>query len=739
MMDQAAKVLIVDDKDANRHSIECILRPLKLSTHHACSGAEALHKVLQSDYAIILLDVVMPNINGYETARLIHNNKQFKHIPIVMITAQCHSVDQQHKAYEAGAIDYITEPIDPVTLVNKVNQFIELYRQRLAAKVAQMEQEQVANRMQALLNSAGEGILGIDLTGKISFANPKACDILHIDHQPLLCSHLQDFLPCHSPAPSDSIAPDCFDDNEDSLGIVEILNNGDHFTTYKQRWISALGDKFFVEFSSGETKGNDGKTNGAVVMFQNVSERKSIEDKLIYLANFDPMTNLGNRAYFYDALERDIARSKRTKSTLALLFLDLDHFKDINDSLGHDAGDQFLRETSLIISASIRTGDIAARIGGDEFAVILHDIHSIAATIKVAEKIIKNIGRPITLRGNSLTTSISIGIAIYDQFELSMEELVKSADIALYAAKNDGRSMYKFFNPSMQKQAEEKNRIILALHEAISNNQLSVYYQPKLSSSLDKVVGLEALLRWTTTDGKSISPATFIPIAEESGKIHELGTWVFMQVCQQIERWRCLPGFDDLVVSVNVSAHQLQMGNLHLLVKDTLNNYGFSPKHLEFELTETAIMKDPTTSAKRLQAIQDLGISISIDDFGTGYSSLNYLKRLPIDVLKIDRCFIKDIGHDRHDEEIIKIVVAIAKTMDIDVIAEGVETKQQLAFLSSIGCDLGQGYFFSKALDSEETTQMIENIDTVYQSRFIEFHAYMRENNIQPLVNHLLH
>ncbi|MEE8060019.1 MAG: EAL domain-containing protein [Pseudomonadales bacterium] len=734
-MDREAKVLIVDDKQNNRYSIDRILSSLEVSLHHACSGAEALQRVLDHDFAIILMDAVMPDIDGYETARLIHGNKHYKHIPIVMVTAHDNTKEQYIKAYEAGAIDFIIKPIEPIVLLNKVKQFIDLYWLRHTAQLSQVEQQQVASRMQALLNSAGEGILGIDLTGKISFANPKACELLQIDHSQLLSSQLQDFWDDNTLHTGDSSRTDCVNNNEERLSFDAIINDDGDFKTHTQRWVSASGGSFFVEFSCEITKDKDGKNNGGVVMFQNISERKATEEKLVYLANFDPLTNLANRAYFYDSLARAIARSKRSKSTLALLFLDLDHFKNINDSLGHDAGDHVLHEAGCKIVASIRTGDLAARVGGDEFAIILHDINSAAATINIAEKIIANIAQPIELKNNKIVVNTSIGIAIYDEYGMSMDELVNAADSAMYAAKKDGRNNYKFFDPKMQEQAEEKNKIHFALSEALANHEFSVYYQPKVCISLNKIVGFEALLRWTDKNGKSISPDIFIPIAEESGMIHNLGKWVFIQVCQQIEQWCSLPEFNDLVISVNVSAHQLQTGNFHQLVKEVLKQYNFDPAHLEFELTETAVMSDPSISARQLQNIKDIGIHISIDDFGTGYSSLNYLKRFPIDALKIDRCFIKDIGEDKHDEEIIKIMVAIAKTMGIDVIAEGIETEQQLAFLSSVGCDLGQGYYFSKAVDSNKTTQMIKNIGTCHEPHVDEICAGMTE---QPLMSNII-
>ncbi len=272
---------------------------------------------------------------------------------------------------------------------------------------------------------------------------------------------------------------------------------------------------------------------------------------------------------------------------------------------------------------------------------------------------------------------------------MALDAFTKAADTAMYAAKTEGRNNYQFFDPEMQRKSEEKNRIQITLREAINNGELSVHYQPKVDISLNKIVGMEALVRWTTQEGVNIPPDLFIPIAEESGQILELGEWVFRKVCWQIQQWQQMENFADLVISVNVSAIQLKAGNFHKIVQAALEEYAIPPQQLELELTETAVMDNPEVTVKELQIIHELGVRISIDDFGTGYSSLNYLKRFPIDALKIDRCFIKDIGDDQYDEEIIKVMVVIAHTMGIEVVAEGIETNQQLAFLVSIGCDLG--------------------------------------------------
>jgi len=729
-LDQDNKILIVDDVEANRLCVERILMPLQLSFHHASSGDEALQQVLENDFAVILLTVEMPKLDGYQTAKLIHDNKRFKDVPIVMITAREHWKEQYMQAYEAGAVDFITKPIEPIILTNKVKQFVELHLQRCAAQRLQLVQKQSAARIHALMHSAGEGILGIDLCGQITFANPKAANILKIEQDQLLAMNLQNFLACDQGnlTGDTSTSKHCGGRSD----IAELLNIQRDSGIKKERWVTATGDSFYVEFSCELTRDSNGKSNGGVVMFQNVTERREIENRLVRLANYDPLTNLANRAYFHDALGHAIARGKRTQETLALLFLDLDHFKNINDTLGHDAGDMLLQEVAARISSTIREEDLSARLGGDEFAVILHDLNSVTAATTVADKLIANIQRPVNLLGNNITASTSIGIAIFDENTMALDAFTKAADTAMYAAKTEGRNNYQFFDPEMQRKSEEKNRIQTTLRDAIHNGELSLHYQPKVDISLNKIVGMEALVRWTTQQGMNIPPDLFIPIAEESGQILELGEWVFRKVCWQIQQWQQMENFADLVISVNVSAIQLKAGNFHKIVQSALEEYAIPPQQLELELTETAVMDNPEVTVKELQIIHELGVRISIDDFGTGYSSLNYLKRFPIDALKIDRCFIKDIGDDQYDEEIIKVMVVIAHTMGIEVVAEGIETNQQLAFLVSIGCDLGQGYFFSKPLSVTDTVNVVENIHSALNECLNEFDFYLQSSTIRP-------
>ena len=729
-----SKILIVDDQAANRLAIKYMLEKINIKIFEAASGKQALSLILKHDFAVILMDVVMPGLDGYETIRLIHSTERFQQIPIVMVTSYG-TKEQYIKAYEAGAVDYVTKPVEPIVLTNKINQFVELSQQREAAQIAQREQAMVAASMEGLLNSAGEGILGINLTGEITFANPKACALLHARKEKLTQKNIQIFF---TSAASQEINTEP-DTEALSTNIFKLLRRKSSLTDTNERWMTVTGETFYVEYSCEIIRNNKGQQIGGVVTFQNISERKAIEDRLTRLANYDPLTNLANRAYFHDTLTKAMARSRRTDSKLVLLFLDLDHFKDINDNLGHDAGDLLLKIVSRRINQCIREGDVAARIGGDEFAVIIYDIDSLTGVVQIAEKIITTVNQPVDLFGTDITTSTSIGIAIFDDYKTNLDELVKAADISMYTAKTNGRNRYQFFKQKMQQRATKKSRIQVTLAQALDGNELSISYQPKISLKKSRVIGLEALIRWTNSNGEIIAPKDFIPVAEESGQIHALGEWVFERVCRQIKSWQDLPGFDGLSISINISALQLKAGGFHRQVEGILNKHEIEPGRLELELTETAIMSKPLITARELHFLHELGIGISIDDFGTGYTSLNYLKRFPIDALKIDQRFISAIGLDDRDEDVIKIVMAIGRTLGIDVIAEGVETNAQLAFLYSIDCDLVQGYFFSEPLDQQGTTKMLEAIGTTYSDRFDNFKRYINDNNLQPLHAGKLH
>jgi len=726
--DQSSKVLIVDDIKSNCFSLEYILTSLNIEIIYANSGEEALNKLLNHQFAVILMSVELPAMSAYEAVQFIHGNKSFKHIPIVMLTKNEHNNMLLNKAYEAGAVDYVTTPIEPVVIINKVRQFVELDKLHRIARQEKKNAEEANSRLQVLLNSAGEGVLGIDLEGKITFANPKSCELLDIDYKALISSNLQDFFVFEV----NEVLADTDEKNNDvSWKTSKIITSENSFNlSSNERWKTAKGEKFYVEYTSDEAVNSQGHVIGGVVVFQNITQRKKTEQKLHYLANYDSLTDLSNRAYFYDSLNKAILRTKRSNLTLAVLFIDLDHFKFVNDQYGHDAGDALLQYVSIMLRTSVREGDLVARLGGDEFAIILYDIDNSMGVVKVAEKILSKVSEPVDIEGIKLNVSVSIGIAHYEEDTMDIDDLLKAADTAMYGAKTNGRNNFQFFATNMQEMIQEKQRIQIMLQDAIKKNELSVVYQPRVSVKDQKIVGVEALLRWLPEQGGAISPNKFIPIAEESGQIEQLGAWIFEQVCQQIQKWNKLPNFEGISVSVNASVCQLRTDKFMNFVKSKLKKYNVKPSQIEIEITETAMSDNIDVLISELQKINKLGICISMDDFGTGHASLDYLRKLPLDRLKIDRSFIQDIGNDDCDEEIIKVVIAIAKKMSLDLVAEGVETKEQLAFLFHEECDVIQGFYFSKPVTAESFVKYLETPETLFLSEFYRFEQHL--TSIKP-------
>jgi len=690
----------------------------------AASGKEALSKVLNNDFAVILMDIEMPGMKGYEVVSLIHSNKQFKHIPIVMVTSNENNSEALHKSYEAGAVDFVTKPVNDTILTHKVAQFIALDEHRRIA-------EDSTTRLNILLNSVSEGILGIDLDGRITFANPKALELLAIDTDNI-SGKLQDFLVLQNQDKTDS--QHYIESNRE---LIDLLSSNFYNATRLGRsslkgsgnWQSLTGGRFHSDYSCDVTKNINGEIDGAVLTFKDTTQEKETEEKLIHLANFDYLTNISNRAYFHEALKKSIARVKRSNSTLALMFLDIDHFKFINDQYGHDIGDLLLQNISQKLSEILREEDLISRMGGDEFAIILQDIPAKINVVNVAQKILNSVSEPLELNGIQIEVSTSIGISFYDPHSMNMDDLLKAADTAMYEAKSEGRNNFQFFAKQMQEKAEQNQRVQMLLSKAILNNELTVLYQPKISLLQKKMVGCEALIRWYPEEGGMISPDIFIPIAEQTGQIIELGDWILDQVCQQISHWQTLPYFEGMVTAINVSVRQLGTSEFRKKLIEAMSTHAIKPECIEIEVTETATFDDHNIFFSELEKIHALGVKISIDDFGTGHSSLDYLRKMPVDIIKIDRSFIKDIGMDEQDEELIRTILAISKTMSIQVIAEGAETVEQLIFLEENQVDNIQGYYFSKPIQAQAISNALNSKDNPYIEQFENFENHKSINS----------
>ncbi len=621
------------------------------------------------------------------------------------------SVDVVHKHMTRIGQGDLSQPIvvgpelDNSVLAGLSEMQAKLRDHQFQNRQIQKELADSKSKLNRLLNHLAEGVYEVDTSGNCTFVNHSFLTMLgYRNESEILGKNVHALIHHHRPDGREYLNQDC--------KIYRAFRANQEINVADEVFWRKDGTAIPVEYWSVPVV-QDGTLLGATVTFVDISSRKAAEARIETLAFYDPLTNLPNRRLLIDRLEQTLASCKRTSHEGALLFIDLDNFKTVNDTLGHDKGDILLQQVASRLTPCLRMGDTVARLGGDEFVVILKDLspesdHAAAEAELVGKKILATLSQPYQLDTQECICTCSIGITLLNHPQSNIDELMKQADIAMYQAKKTGRNCLRFFDLEMQSTVVNRAAIELNLRKALMNHQFTLFFQIQVDSQSNPI-GAEALIRWIDPVHGVVSPATFIPLAEETGIIVPIGYWVLEVACAQIQAWQNKANSRNLVLAVNISAKQFRHEDFIEQVKKLIDTYRINPKLLKLELTESLMLDDINNIVDTMMRLKALGVQFSLDDFGTGYSSLQYLKRLPLDQLKIDQSFVNDIASDENDRAIVRTVIAMANSLNVEVIAEGVETEEQQAFLLENGCKQYQGYLFGKPVPIEEFNQQLQS------------------------------
>ena len=581
----------------------------------------------------------------------------------------------------------------PISADRREDAILRISAARAAAELESLRKEVALREMAFALEYAVEGIARLDAKQRYIMANKSYAGMIGYTPEELVGS---DWLMATHP---------------DDHAIVQatyqrLLAHGKAEVEVKA--LRKDGSVFYRQLTMVSTYDDQKKFTGHYCFMKDITERQQAEAHLDHLAHNDALTGLPNRLFMQDRLKQAMIDANRHEHMVAVLLLDLDHFKIINDTFGHGVGDALLKKVAERLKACVRAGDTISRLGGDEFTVILARVLHVNDVVHVAQKIINSFIAPFQIDGRELFTSTSIGITLYPFDDNSVDNLLRDADAAMYHAKELGRNTFQFYTVALNQRIAKRMELETMLRYALERHEFLLHYQPQVSLTSGKIIGMETLLRWQHPEKGLISPVEFISIAEETGMIMPIGAWVLRTACAQVKVWHDA-GFNGLPVAVNISGRQFQSHDLAALVKTVLAETGLAPQLLDLELTESILMNDAESTLISMNNLHALGVTFSVDDFGTGYSSLSYLKRFPIDTLKIDQSFVRDIPSNPDDTAIARAIIAMAHSIGIKVIAEGVETAEQLAFLRVHKCDGMQGYYFSKPVPAEAMTKMLHH------------------------------
>jgi two-component system, sensor histidine kinase and response regulator len=692
------RILVVDDEPSN---IDVLVEALggSYDVLTASDGQSALEIAAASMPDVVLLDVMMPGIDGYEVCKRLKAEHENWDLPVLFVTGSTDAEDEA-RALEAGAVDYITKPISPAAVRARVKSQLTLKLTR-AAMSNQIALERSRAFTESMIENSPAAIIVAGTDYVINAINPSAEKLLWYKSEELIGKKTP--LVLYDRTEIKDLARRLSEERGGPVSLDDAIFSGECLTDRGHEWtfVRNGGSKTIVEVAVTPLQDDTGRATAFMITAYDISERKRREEYISHLAHHDKLTGLPTRQLLADRLNMMISRSKRDSTPAALLMIDLNNFKHINDSLGHHAGDMALAETARRLRLAVRAVDTVARMGGDEFVVLATNLKSSSDAIPVAEKLLSALCQPVVLSDREhVNISASIGICVYPDGGADADMLMRNADIAMYQAKASGQHSYQVFSQEVAALAVERREMEAALRDALNDNELELHYQPQFSLADGEMVGFEALLRWTSGKFGSVSPARFIPLAEKTGLILPIGAWVIRTACRQLPKLHEKYG-PQLVMAVNVSARQLDQPDLLQTVEDALRENRLDPSCLEIEVTESLLMNDSPKAQQFFDGLRSLGVRIAIDDFGTGYSSMSYLLRFSVNRLKIDRCFIQDCSTSENSATVTNAIIALSHQLKLSVVAEGVESENQMNFLRLAGCDDVQGYFTGRPVPPE--------------------------------------
>lgn len=699
-----ALIVILDDRETNRKIFSKLAASIESGASVCDFGdpSELLAWLEHNTPDLIVTDFKMPKMDGAEFIRRFRARPNSGEIPIIVITVY-EEREFRLRALEAGATDFLTSPVDHQEFVTRARNLLKLRKQQiqLAARANSLAQELMhaersreealrdsSERLAQVIDTVPAIIRATDCEGRVLFMNAYQAALLGI-------------------GPNEAIGldmPPVFGKDHVTRSKTldrKVIKIQATLPTFEEEVVDFTGTKHVFLTTKTPLRDSRNAIVGVLTSSLDITDRKRAEDHLFYMAHHDVLTGLPNRALLSDRLRREIARTRRGDRPFALHLIDLDAFKDINDGLGHQVGDQYLIEVANRLRSLARATDTIARLGGDEFAVLQTHVTQSKDAAELAARIIDVIGKPWSYADERVISGASIGIVIHPTDGAEAQTLLRNSDLAMYRAKNDGGNAFRFYASDMDRSRRAGLILDSDLREAIDKQQFVLHYQPQIALKTGQVTGVEALLRWRRPGHGLIGPNEFLARAEENGLIIPINEWVLREACRQAQSWH-LGGHPPFRISVNLSSIQFFRQNVPLLVVSALADTGLDPRRLDLELTESIVMHNTDAVAKDLQQLSNLGVSISIDDFGTRYSTLTYVKHYPVNRLKIDQCFVRDIATNPCDAAIVRAIVSLGHSLDLEIVAEGVETIEQATLLRTEGCDEVQGFYFAAPMESEE-------------------------------------